>query len=87
MENATRLLREMDQRQAKGRPGMPVMPMDAAHHVGLQVGSRAYDDALWYLIDEGALIEDERFGRLVGGEPHGTTTWNITRRGREMLSE
>lgn len=84
-ENALRLLKEMDESQAKGRINMPVMPSAAAHRAGLEVGAAAYDDALWYLIDEGALTEDERFGKLVGGEPHGTTTWNITRRGRELL--
>jgi hypothetical protein len=86
-----RLLRAIDSTQAHGREGTRVDPAKAAHEAGLDagdVGSDRYYHALHYLIDEAALLGDERTAFDVGEEhPHGYALYFFTRRAVKLLEE
>jgi hypothetical protein len=71
-----RLLRAIDSTQAHGQEGTKVDPTRAANEAGLDVGdvgSDRYHRALGYLVEEGALAEDEHTAFDVG-EEHPTAT-------------
>ena len=85
-ENALRLLQAMDEHQAKGRAGVTVVPNEVAVYAGLQSGEDDYEAALRYLIDRGALVQDERFENVVGGSA-GNVAWIMTRVAFFMLEE
>lgn len=85
-DGAMGLLRRANEDHAKGREEAQVVPSEIAHRVGLELGSAQYNDALWYLIDEGALVEGERFSKLRGGEPHGNAVLKITCHGLNVLA-
>lgn len=76
---AMRLLRGMNELQAKGRAGEYVAPHDAAQEIGLDPGSPHFGRLVEYLEDEGAIALDEGFG--------GLGLYRMTRRGLEMLAE
>lgn len=73
------LLRAMDRLQAEGWEGASVDPHEAARETGLDPGSYGYERVVAYLLDEGAIARDERFG--------GLGLYRMTRRGLEMLTE
>ncbi len=81
-----RLLRVMNETQARGSEDTPVAPAPVAQTAGLELGSDRYDEALQFLRDEGALVEG-RFGGPVGDYTHGGSPYRITQRGFEMLEE
>lgn len=84
-EDALRLLRSLDMHQAKGREGAIVVPSEWAGYAHLIAGTERYGAALWHLVDEGALVEAERYGAVFGGQPHGGLYWQMTGRGLELL--
>ena len=58
-DDAMRLVRAIDAQQAHGRVGATVFAFTAARSVGLRPGTERYEEALWWLVWEGALTVDE----------------------------
>lgn len=81
------LLRIMNETQARGSEKAPVTPAIAARPAGLEIGSDRYDEAIQFLRDEGALVEDDQLTGPVGDYEHGGAAWRIAQRGFEMLEE
>jgi hypothetical protein len=82
-----RLLHVMNETQARGSDKVPVTPAIAARTAGLEEGSDRYGEAVRFLRDEGALVEDDQFTGPVGDYEHGGAAYTITRRGFEMLED
>jgi len=55
-EDAKRLLREANERQAMGVVGARVVPHHVAHHAGLDANTDAYEKAVGFLVDSGLLV-------------------------------
>jgi hypothetical protein len=79
---AMRLLRMMDDLQAKGQEGACVSPSEVAAEAGLDPGPSAFERVVDHLEDEGAIVRDERFDTLSGAG-----LYQMTRRGLEMLAQ
>ena len=64
-------------------------PSRAAHEAGLDVGdvgSERYHHTLGYLLEEGALLGDERTATEAGSkQPHGYALYFFTRRAVKLL--
>ena len=58
-DDAMRLVRAIDAHQAHGRVGATVFAFTAARSAGLRPGTERYEEALWWLVWEGALTVDE----------------------------
>lgn len=58
-DDAVRLVRAIDVYQAHGRVGETVFAFTAARSAGLRPGTERYEEALWWLVWEGALTVDE----------------------------
>lgn len=82
-----RLLRVMNETQARGSENAPVTPAISARTAGLEIGSDRYDEAVEFLRGEGSLVEDDRLTEGVGDYDHGGAAYRIGRRGFEMLEE
>jgi hypothetical protein len=85
-----RLLRTIDETQARGREGTKAVPTRAAREIGLEVGSERYEDAMAYLIEQAALLGDARitFDDDVGAQhPHGYASYFFTRRALTLLED
>jgi hypothetical protein len=83
-----RLLRTINDTQAHGQEGARVYPPRAAQEAGLQIGSERYEDAMAYLLEQAALLGDERiaFDDDVGDQhPHGYALYLFTRRALKLL--
>jgi hypothetical protein len=83
-----RLLRTINDTQAHGQEGARVYPPRAAQEAGLQIGSERYKDAMAYLLEQAALLGDERiaFDDDVGDQPpHGYALYFFTRRALKLL--
>jgi hypothetical protein len=89
--DALRLLRCINDTQAKGREDARVDPPRAAQEVGLEVGSERYHDALGYLAEEGALLGDEHTEmhteEVEGPQPHAYAVYLFTERAVVLLEE
>ena len=89
--DALRLLRCINDTQAKGREGARVDPPRVAQEVGLEVGSERYHDALGYLAEEGALLGDEHTEmhteEVEGPQPHAYAVYLFTERAVVLLEE
>ncbi len=89
--DALRLLRCINDTQAKGREGARVDPPRAAQEVGLEVGSERYHAALGYLAEEGALLGDEHTEmhteEVEGPQPHAYAVYLFTERAVVLLEE
>ena len=90
-EAARRLLRTLDENQAHGREGAAVKPgEEEAMVAGLRPGSHLYRAAVWWLLDNDALVPDreanERLRNTVGAQHH-DFAFRLTRRGLDMLRE
>ena len=90
-EAARRLLRAMSEHQGQGREGAVVEPGEqAAREAGLRPGSSLYRAAVWWLLDNEALVPDreanERLRNTVGAQHH-DFAFRLTRRGLDMLRE
>ena len=86
---ALRLLRALNENQAKDRVGAMVMPdMKVAKDAGLEYGFTPYEAALSWLLDTGALVTDEatnqRMRNIVGTPEHGWA-FLMTSTGLDML--
>jgi hypothetical protein len=88
-EAARRLLRALDEHQAHGREGATVKPGEVeARDVGLRAGSHLYRAAVWWLLDNGALVPDREANtraRNAAGAEHRDFAFRLTRRGLDML--
>ncbi len=73
-----RLLRVMNETQARGSEKAPVTPASAAQTSGLELDSDRYDEALRFLRDEGALVEGAFGGAAIGDYTHGGSPYRIT---------
>ena len=83
-----RLLRTINDTQAHGQEGARVYPPRAAQEARLQIGSERYEDAMAYLIEQAALLGDERiaFEEDVGDQhPHAYALYFFTRRALTLL--
>ena len=86
--DALRLLRTINDTQAHGQEGARVYPPRAAQEAGLQIGSERYEDAMAYLVEQAALLGDERIAldEDVGDQhPHGYALYFFTRRALKLL--
>jgi hypothetical protein len=86
--DALRLLRTINDTQAHGHEGARAHPPTAAQQAGLQIGSERYEDAMAYLIEQAALLGDERiaFDKDVGDQhPHAQALYFFTRRALKLL--
>jgi hypothetical protein len=87
-EAARRLLRALSEHQAHGREGAAVRPGEEAMDAGLRPGSPLYRAAVWWLLDNDALVPDreanERLRNTVGAQHH-DFAFRLTRRGLDML--
>ena len=83
-----RLLRTINDTQAHGQEGARVYPPRAAQEAGLQIGPERYEDAMAYLLEQAALLGDERiaFEEDVGDQhPHAYALYFFTRRALKLL--
>ena len=86
--DALRLLRTIDDTQTHGQEGARVYPPRAAQEAGLDVGSERYEGAMAYLLEQAALLGDERIAldEDVGDQhPHGYALYFFTRRALKLL--
>ena len=83
--DALRLLRVINMTQAHGRTGATVAPLEAAHVAWLEPGSHRYDEALWYLLLEGALTADGCAPDIAAGRPFGHASYELTSRAIRSL--
>ena len=88
---ARRLLRALNENQAHGREGAAVkLGEEEARDVGLRPGSHLYRAAVWWLLDNGALVPDREANARVkntAGAKHRDFAFRLTRRGLDMLRE
>jgi hypothetical protein len=90
-EAARRLLRALSENQAHGCEDAAVKPGEQeVRDTGLRPGSPLYRAAVWWLLDNGALVPDreanERLRNTVGAQHH-DFAFKITRYGLDMLHE
>lgn len=57
--DATRLLRAINMYQAHGRIGATIFAVDAARVAGIDPATKRYEEAVWYLLWNGALTVNE----------------------------
>ena len=76
-EDAKRLLREVNGRQAMGVVGARVVPHHVAHHAGLEANTDAYEKAVGFLVDSGLLVPHMREAGA----------YRISERGLDLLEE
>jgi hypothetical protein len=86
---ARRLLRALSENQAHGREGAVVgLGEQEARDVGLRPGSTFYRAAVWWLLDNGALVPDREANeglRNATGTQHHDFAFRLTRHGLDML--
>ena len=89
-ENAVRILKAVYD-HVEGRVGVAVVLQSVVQNdknVNLSYHGPEYNEAVEYLIEEGALEEDERCRNVAAGaQPGGGLYYNMSRRGSEMLRE
>jgi hypothetical protein len=76
-EDAKRLLREVNERQALGVIGARVVPHHVAHHAGLEADTEDYEKAVGFLVDSGLLVSHMREAGA----------YRISERGLDLLEE
>jgi hypothetical protein len=88
-EAARRLLRALNENQAHGREVAAVKPGEQeASDAGLRPGSHLYRAAVWWLLDNDALVPDREANerlRNAAGAQHHDFAFRLTRRGLDML--
>ena len=86
---ARRLLRALNENQAHSREGAAVkLGEEEARDVGLRPGSLLYRAAVWWLLDNDALVphrEANEHLRNTAGAQHHDFAFRLTRHGLEML--
>ena len=86
--DALRLLRTKNDTQAHGQEGARVYPPRAAQEARLQIGSERYEDAMAYLLEQAALLGDERIAfeeDVRDQHPHAYALYFFTRRALKLL--
>ena len=86
---ARRLLRALNENQAHSREGATVkLGEEEARDAGLRAGSHLYRAAVWWLLDNDALVPDreanERLRNTVGAQHH-DFAFRLARHGLDML--
>ena len=85
--DALRLLRAVNMTQSHGRVGARVLPAAAARTARLAPETERYDEALWYLLWQGALAADEDAAAVPVGGPFGYSYYALTATAVRMLEE
>lgn len=85
--DALRLLRVINMTQSHGSVGAKVVPSDAALVAWLVPGTDRYDEALWYLLWQGALASDEGVLAVPTGWPFGYSSYTVTATAMRLLEE
>jgi hypothetical protein len=84
--DAKRLLRAINAYQAHGRVGADVLPFAIASAAGLEPGTERYEEALWWLLWEGALEVSECFTLEVAASvPFGRAPYRLAPAAIRML--
>jgi hypothetical protein len=83
--DALRLLRAVNMTQSHGSVGARVFPHMAARTAWLEPGTDRYDEALWYLLWQGALAADESVLAVPIGRPFGYSSYLLTATAVRML--
>jgi hypothetical protein len=73
--------------QSHGSVGSRVVPAAAARAAWLEPGTERYDEALWYLLWQGALAADESVLAVPIGRPFGFSSYVLTKTAVRMLEE
>jgi hypothetical protein len=73
--------------QTHGSVGVRVVPVEAAQTTWLEPGIDRYDEALWYLLWQGALAADEGALELPIGMPFGYSFYVLTTTAVRMLEQ
>ncbi len=86
---ARRLLRAMSEHQAPGYEGATVTPgEEEATDAGLRPGSHLYRAAVWWLLDNDALVPDREANerlRNASGAQHRDFAFKLTPHGLDLL--
>jgi hypothetical protein len=85
--DAIRLLGALNTTQSHGHVGARVFPAAAARTAWLEPGTERYDEALWYLLWQGALAADESVLAIPIGRPFGYSCYTLTETAIRMLEE
>jgi hypothetical protein len=89
-ENALRILKAVYD-HVEGRAGVAVVLQSVVQNdknVNLSYHGPEYNEAVEYLVEEGALEEDEQYRNVAAGvHSGGGLYYNMSRRGPEMLRE
>jgi hypothetical protein len=85
--DVVRLLRAVNMTQSHGSVGARVFPAAAARVAGLEPGTERYDEALWYLLWQGALAADESVVAMPIGRPFGYSSYHLTATAIRMVEE
>jgi hypothetical protein len=82
-----RLLRTINDTQAHGQEGARTDPTRAAHQAGMDVGSKLYQAAMAYLVEEAALVGDKHtsFDDEDDQHAHGYASYFFTPRAVKLL--
>jgi hypothetical protein len=84
--DALRLLRAINATQSHGRVGARVLPFVAAREAELGPRTERYDEALWYLLWQGALAaEEESVAYVAEDAPFGYSAYALTETAIRML--
>jgi hypothetical protein len=85
--DAVRLLRVINMTQSHGSVGARVVPVEAAREAWLEPETDRYDEALWYLLWQGALAADVDMLAVRVGRPFGYSSYILTSAAVRMLEE
>ena len=83
--DALRLLRAINATQSHGRVGAKVWPFVAARVAELEPRTERYDEALWYLLWQGALAAEESAVHVAEDAPFGYSAYALTETAIRML--
>ena len=85
--DAIMLLRAVNSTQSHGHVGARVYPAAAARAAWLEPGTERYDEALWYLLWQGAFAADEGVLAIPIGRPFGYSSYVLAQTAIRMLEE
>ena len=86
--DAMRLLRAINAYQAHGCVGTTVFAFSAARFVGIDPATKRYEEAVWYLLWEGALTVNECISpELAARVPFGRAPYKLAPAAIRMLEK
>jgi hypothetical protein len=85
--DALRLLRVINMTQSHGSVGARVIPVEAAREAWLEPETERYDEALWYLLWQGALAADVDMLAAPVDRPFGYSSYILTAAAVRMLEK